>query len=68
MYSYELDEHFHSCNFYFDSFYEFEKVRCVSPQVLYNLLDIKDGIIRLHVFTTDGYDWTIYIKKEGIQR
>lgn len=63
MYSYELNEYLGERNYFFESFHEFECIREKCPQVRYSLKDENDYNIVLHLFTSDNYEWDVYIKK-----
>lgn len=63
MYSYEVDTYLKSVDYTFSRFYDFENIRCSSPQVLYNLAYENDYETCLNVFTTDSWSWKVHILK-----
>ena len=67
MYSYEISQYLEARNYYFESFYEFENsLRSKSPQVRYDIIDEKPDCKVIHMWSSDGYELTIYIKKQTV--
>lgn len=66
MYSWEIDNKLKENHYWFDTYYDFEKMRMLSPQIYrIEIIDDNEERVKLQVSTKDNWTWSVYIKHEN---
>lgn len=63
MYSWEIQKALEARNFYYNSYWDFEKELGNSPQLRYDLAKDYEHYSILKLWTSDGYEWKVRINK-----
>lgn len=63
MYSWEIDNTLKSKAFWFDTYWDLEKIRLSSPQLYkMEIIDDNEECVQLKLSTTDNWNWNVFVK------